>query len=89
MALGDMPSWTIPGVVTEVRRLTTKHAGDAWALQFNILALGGVFQCIATDQALWQAAKEGDEVVAAGRFEQFNGGYRFVLTSFGKGADDV
>lgn len=85
MAFGDFPTWTIPGVVLEVRKLVVKRTRTPWAALVRIMALGAIYEVIAEDPAMWDAVGEGEEVIASGRFDMFNGGMRLVLTGVRSG----
>jgi len=68
-----VPSWTVPGVVTERRPLETKDKKSVWAYVVKIMAMGGLFEVQTKDRGLYDKFVEGAEVVASGRFESYNG----------------
>lgn len=74
----SVPRWSLSGVCTEVRELTTKE-GKVWMYVVKIMAMGGVYELQTKDGALFRQAGEGAEYEAAGVFDHFNGKIRFVV----------
>jgi hypothetical protein len=75
-----IPNWTVPGVVTETRDLTTKDGKTVWAHSIKVMGMGGMFELQTKDPKIKALFVEGAEVVAVGRFEQFNGAIKFIVT---------
>lgn len=80
------PFWRIPGTVVECRELKTKKDNSVWAYSVKIMGMGGVYDLQTRDPSLFAQAGEGMTVVAEGRFEQFNGGIKLIVTALGSEA---
>lgn len=81
--VANAPAWRVPGVVTEKRELIGGKTKTVFAYVFKVMAMGGLFECQTRSQELYDAVTEGEEVVARGRFETYNGSIRLVCTHLG------
>jgi len=75
-----VPSFSVPGVVIEVRDLVTKE-GKVWSHSVKVMAMGGTFELQTQDEALAKRFKQNQEGEAKGRFENYKG-WRFIVTDW-------
>jgi hypothetical protein len=75
------PSWSIPGIVGEVRELKTKE-NKVWAYAVKLIAMGGTFETTTKDENLFKKISAGMQAVFAGTFESFGGQLKLALGSF-------
>lgn len=78
----SLPSWTVPGVVAEVRELTAKSDGKVFAYVVKVTAWGGTYETQTRDKNLLTGLAVGLEVVATGGFELFNGNLKMIATKY-------
>ena len=79
--MSDIPSFRIRGLVVDMRELMTKEK-KVWAYAVKIMAMGGTFELTTPDEKLWKTVAVGTAGEATGRFENFSGTWRFILTAF-------
>lgn len=78
-AASPIPSFTIPGIISEKRELKTNDGGKIWAYALKIMAMGGLYEVTTKDEALWKKHGDGEDVVVTGRFEFFKGNLQLVM----------
>jgi hypothetical protein len=78
----NLPSWSIEGIVTDKRELKTKK-DEVWAYAISITAMGGVFSCRTKNKKLYERAGEGEQIVANGTFELYQGNPQLQLMTLG------
>ena len=80
VGFSPVPSWQVPGIVGEVRELSTKDGKRVWAHSIKIVAMGGTFEMQTPDEAVAKQFGSGQQVVASGRFETFQGALKLIVT---------
>ena len=84
----SIPSFQVPGIVSEYRELKTKQ-GSTWCHVLKVVAMGGTFELQTTDEKLAKSVAVGQSVVAKGRFEVFNNAWKFILVEVHKAGEPV
>lgn len=82
----SIPSFQVPGIVSEYRELKNKQ-GSTWCHMLKVVAMGGTFELQTTDEKLAKSVAVGQYVVAKGRFEVFNNAWKFILVEVQKTAE--
>lgn len=82
MAASIVPSWRMPGQVTDVRALKSSKDQQVWAHVVQVMAMGGMFELMTKDEKLAKSVAVGNQVVASGRFEQNGNAVRLFVTEF-------
>ncbi|MDA8375603.1 MAG: hypothetical protein M0Z50_00750 [Planctomycetia bacterium] len=85
MNTSSIPFFQVPGIVAEYRELQTKQ-GKTWCHLVKVVAMGGTFDLQTTDEKLAKSVAVGQNVVAKGAFEIFNGSWKFIVKEFQKPA---
>lgn len=82
--IASLPQWTMPGIVSDLRELKTKEKKEVWAYSVTVLATGGTFEMQTKDVNVFKSVGQGEEIIATGHFEQYQGNLKLVVTSFKK-----
>jgi hypothetical protein len=80
-AMPVLPSWSIPGLVSECRELKTKDQKRTWAYSVKVIAFGGTFEVQTQNEDLYKSVGQGEQVILRGHFEQFNGVPKLILSA--------
>lgn len=74
-----IPSWSISGVIQDIRELKTKE-GKVWAYMCKLMAMGGTYELQTRDPNITHGVAAGQMADAVGTFEQYNGELRLTLS---------
>jgi hypothetical protein len=80
---GQIPSWSMAGIVQEVRGLGSKADVKAiWAWVIKVAAMGGTFELETRMEAMSKALGPGMMANFRGTFSQYGGALKLSLVSF-------
>jgi hypothetical protein len=71
--------WKARAVVGECRALSSVKSKEIWGYSIKLQVIGGTYDVMTRDKAIFDSVGEGQEVDAVGGFETYNGQLKMLL----------